>query len=139
MAVNITSHITIYHSSFEPQTYHQWSDNDRGWWISSLWIRVPNYCLFRRVTALMQKKKNCLHFISARKKCYACTKEYYYWHGKNPTFFSIINNLYNVFFWRKMILIFIPEIAFTITGFCSGIYNFRELSMVNIQSLTWRN
>ena len=57
-------------------------------------------------------KNQLLHIISARKKCYACTKEYYYWHGKNPTFFSIINNHYNVFFWRKMILIFIPEIAF---------------------------
>jgi hypothetical protein len=29
-----------------------------------------------------------------------------------------------------------PEIAFTMTGFCSGIYNFPKLSMVNIQSLT---
>jgi hypothetical protein len=77
------------------------------------------------------------HF--GKKKCYACTKKYYYWHGKNPTFFSIINNHYSVFFWRKMILTFIPEIAFTMTGFCSGIYNFPKLSMVNIQSLTWRN
>jgi hypothetical protein len=33
-----------------------------------------------------------------------------------------------------MILTFIPEIAFTMTGFCSGIYNFPKLSMVNIQS-----
>ena len=39
------------------------------------------------------------HF--GKKKCYACTKKYYYWHGKNPTFFSIINNHYNVFFLKK--------------------------------------
>jgi hypothetical protein len=34
-----------------------------------------------------------------------------------------------------MILIFIPEIAFTMTDFCSGIYNFPKLSMVNTQGL----
>jgi hypothetical protein len=39
----------------------------------------------RRVAAFTQKNQLLAHHFG-KKKLFACTKKYYYWHGKNPTF-----------------------------------------------------
>jgi hypothetical protein len=90
--------LNLLKSEWEPNAYSQFTFPSRYIKLYKTLVYIINNLI---------KKKQGLNSL----------KKYYYWHGKNSTFFSIINNHYNVFFWRKMILTFITEISFTMTGF----------------------